>query len=253
MRFATWIGVFSLGLAVGTAPARAQQPSGSKAGSSAPAADAPKGDTGKPKEPTKEGGAGADSAGADKDAEKKPSSTGGYSWSDKPTALAKGQRRWKPKKKIDPNTPIATYPGFRMLADGSSQVWVLVTRKVSVTAATSSGVPTFVLVGAYVSTRNNTNALVTTWFETPLARARLHNDAAGAQLVLELREQVPVKHRVVEGKDGSMTVYVDLPKPSKSYGDTLELEPGVRRAKTGSVLPSKQSGAKSGSKRGPSP
>jgi hypothetical protein len=49
---------------------------------------------------------------------KKPSTTPGYSWTDKP------QKRWvrKKKKKLDPNAPIATYPSFRMLKDGRNEV-----------------------------------------------------------------------------------------------------------------------------------
>lgn len=186
----------------------------------------------------------ADKAGDAKaeEKEKKPSMTPGYSWTDKPAKPGK----WKPKKKLDPNAPIAMFPGFRMLADGSSQVWVHVTKKVNVTAAATS----FALVGAQVNVRNNTNALVTEYFDTPLARARLKSDAAGTQLVLELRENVPLKHRVVDGPGGSMVLYVDLPKAQKSYAAHDDFEPDVRKSRSsGKVLP--KSGGKSGTKRGP--
>jgi hypothetical protein len=168
--------------------------------------------------------------------------TEGYSWSTKP---AKGGK-WRPKKKLDPNTPIATFPGFRMLADGSSQIWVHVTKKVSVTAAATS----LVLVGAHVAVRNNTNALVTEYFDTPLARAKLKSDAAGAQLVLELRENVVIKHRVVDGPAGSMVVYIDLPKAQKSYSVHDDFEPDRRRSRRGGgVLPAK--GGTGAQRRGP--
>lgn len=175
--------------------------------------------------------------------EEKPAGpTEGYSWSVKP---AKGGK-WRPKKKLDPHTPIATFPGFRLLADGSSQVWVHVTKKVTVTAAATS----FVLVGAHVAVRNNTHALVTEYFDTPLARAKLKSDAAGAQLVLELRENVAVKHRVVDGPGGSMVLYIDLPKAQKSYSVHDDFEPDRRTSRRGGkVLPSK--GGTGAPKRGP--
>lgn len=185
-------------------------------------------------------GKGADAAADEK--EKKPTITPGYSWTDKP---AKGGK-WRPKKKIDPNAPIAMFPGFRMLGDGSSQLWVHVTKKVNVSAAATS----FALVGAQVNVRNNTNALVTEFFDTPLARARLKPDASGAQLVLELRENVAVKHRIVDGPGGSMVLYVDLPKAQKSYAARDDFAPDARRSRaTGKVLPGK--GTKAAPKRGP--
>lgn len=180
-------------------------------------------------------------AGSEEGKEKKPTLTPGYSWTDKPAKPGK----WRPKKKLDPNAPIAMFPGFRMLADGSSQVWVHVTKKVNVTAAATS----FALVGAQVNVRNNTNALVTEFFDTPLARARLKPDATGAQLVLELRESVAVKHRVVDAPGGSMMLYIDLPKAQKSYSVRDDFAPDTKSTRsTGKVLPGKRSG-----KRGPSP
>lgn len=188
----------------------------------------------------KPGDKGADAAADEK--EKKPTTTPGYSWTDKPVKAGK----WRPKKKLDPNAPIAMFPGFRMLGDGSSQLWVHVTKKVNVSAAATS----FALVGAQVNVRNNTNALVTEFFDTPLARARLKPDATGAQLVLELRENVVVKHRVVDGPGGSMVLYVDLPKAQRSYAARDDFAPDSRRTRgTGKVLPSK--GTKTAPKRGP--
>lgn len=180
----------------------------------------------------------------DKEADKPPGNVGGYSWSDKP---AKGKRRYAKRIKIDPNAPIAMYPGFRMLADGTSQVWVYVSRKVTVTAASTTGQPTFVLTGAQVAVRNNTNALVTEYFDTPLARARLKRDPAGAQLVLELREPVSVQHRIVDGPGGTSILYVDLPKAQKSYAADDFTAGGSRSTvRQGAVLPDKASKSKRG-------
>jgi hypothetical protein len=190
----------------------------------APAAPAASGDAAAPAEP------------------KKPTTTPGYSWTDKPQKWRRAKR-----KKIDPNAPLATYPGFRMLKDGRSEVWVQISKKVSVTPSVAAGHATFVLSGVDVGIRNNTNPLVTEYFDTPLARARLKRDGNGAQLVLELREAVSPKHRIVDGPAGTMTLYVELPKAQRSYSVT---EDGFDRShgrRTKTTLPAK------GSRRGPTP
>jgi hypothetical protein len=200
-------------------------------------------------------GGGSKSDGKDAAADKKDEkhgAIGGYSWSDKPAAAAHQPRRHHKRIKIDPNAPIAMYPGFRMLADGSSQVWVYVSRKVNVTAGGSAAQPTFVLNGAQVAIRNNTNALITEYFDTPLARAQLKRDAAGAQLVLTLREPASVKHRIVDGPGGTTILYVDLPKAQKSYtlDDFDSRTSGSKKVSAkGATLPQKSSSSKSGPKQ----
>lgn len=174
---------------------------------------------------------------------KKPTTTPGYSWTDKPQ---KG--RWVKRKKIDPNTPLATYPGFRMLKDGRSEVWVQISKKVTVTPSVAAGHATFVLSGVDVGIHNNTNPLVTEYFDTPLARARLKRDGNGAQLVLELREAVSPTHRIVDGPRGTMILYVDLPKAQRSYSVTEDSFDRSRGRRTKTTLPAK--GARS---RGPTP
>ncbi len=119
--------------------------------------------------------------------------------------------------KIDPNAPIATYPAFMMLPDGSSQVWVYVNKKVPVQVSSAPGRVTFVLTGAQIAVWNNTHVLATQFFDTPLSRARLRPDKAGAQLVLDLRENVTPKHSVADGPHGTMILRVLLPRPSHSY------------------------------------
>ncbi|MCC6666127.1 MAG: hypothetical protein IT375_20395 [Polyangiaceae bacterium] len=238
----------SVGIALAVAVAAAVAGAQTKAPESSPPAKAS--EKTEPKAAAKAGDAkggdakGGDAKGGDAKAPEKPAGpTPGYTWSDKP---AKGGK-WKPKKKLDPNAPIATFPGFRMLGDGSSQLWVHVSKKVAVTAAATS----FVLVGAQVAVRNNTNALVTEYFDTPLARAKLKPDAAGAQLVLEMRESAAAKHRVVDGPGGSMVLYIDLPKSQKSYSGRDDFDPDARSHRaTGKVLPGKSGAA--APKRGPS-
>jgi hypothetical protein len=119
--------------------------------------------------------------------------------------------------KVDPNAPLATYPGFRMLKAGKSAVWVYVSRKVKVDVRRAAGRVTYVMSGAQVGIWNNTNPLVTHYFRTPLSRAWLRPEKGGAELVLELRENVQPTHRVVDGPRGTMILQVELPRPSQPY------------------------------------
>ncbi|MBX3127131.1 MAG: hypothetical protein KF718_10460 [Polyangiaceae bacterium] len=156
--------------------------------------------------------AGPEPAQGEAAAKQAPTSTGGYSWSNKPT----GKRR-APRHKVDPNAAIATFPGFMMLPDGSSQVWVYLSKKVTVSVSQAPGRVTYLLAGADVAVRNNTNALVTEYFDTPLSRARLVRDKAGAQLVLELREGGAPQHVVEDGPGGTVRLRIRLPKAARSY------------------------------------
>jgi len=145
----------------------------------------------------------------------KPSAPmGGYSWSDKPRHR---RHHHRVRLHFDPNAPIAMFPGFRMLRDGRSLVWVNISRKVPVEVHSAAGRVTYLLGGAQVSIRNNTNALVTTYFDTPLSRARLVPGKQGTQLVLELREKVTPSYKVLKGPGGTMLLQVTLPPPSKSF------------------------------------
>jgi hypothetical protein len=181
----------------------------------------------------------------------KPSVTGGYSWSKKPPARHRRAKR----RKIDPNAPIATYPAFMMLPDGSSQVWVYVNKKVPVQVSSAPGRVTFVLTGAQIAVWNNTHVLATQFFDTPLSRARLRPDKAGAQLVLELRENVTPTHSVADGPRGTMILRVLLPRPSHSYVATDQVAPlGVGQSQSDRAAAHSAPRAKAvGSKRGPKP
>ena len=175
-----------------------------------------------------------------------PPQTGGYSWTDKPRA----QKKRVVRIKRDPNAPLASSPAFRMAADGSSKVWVSVTRPVDVQVRRAAGHVTFVLPGVQVGVRNNTNPLVTTHFDTPLERARLLADRAGALLVLDLRETAEPVHKVSKGPYGTMVLEIVLPKAQRRYADRVvpPMEPRSTRAAPAAATPGGSS-----SPRGPSP
>jgi hypothetical protein len=163
-------------------------------------------------------------------------SAGGYSWTDKPKKRRATRRAAAPK--IDPSAPLATYPGFRMLPGGRSTVWVTVSRKVKVDVRRSAGRVSYVLARTQVGIRNNTNPLVTHYFDTPLSRAWLRPDEAGAQLVLELRENVALKHRVVDGPHGTMILQIDLPRGSKRRGAQQVMPTNAKKGQI--FVPAKQ-------------
>lgn len=168
---------------------------------------------------------------------KGPSVTGGYSWSDKPRKGRHHWRRaWHPRRHFDPNAPIATFPGFRMLPGGKSEVWVNLSKSVNVQVRRAPGRVVYVLGGAEVTIRNNTHPLVTTYFDTPLARARLVPQKDGAELVLELREKVKPSYRVAVGPGGTSVLEVTLPRPAHNLVPRDRSEPEMRlRVRSGAA------------------
>ena len=163
------------------------------------------------------------SAGSDaKGGEKKPTVTLGASWSDKPRHDPT-RRYWK--RKVDPDAPQATFPGFRMLPDGTSQIWVTLSKKASVEEHAVAGRVTYVIAGAWVPTWNNTHPLVTTHFNTPLTRARLVPAKEGVELVVELREEAKPAQTVEDGPRGTMVVKVTLPRPAHAWVTAEETAP----------------------------
>ncbi|HMR08188.1 MAG TPA: hypothetical protein PKA88_20545 [Polyangiaceae bacterium] len=210
--FAFGRGVFVVVACLLCAPAsRAQQ-----APAAAPPAQAPAAESGA-----------AEAGSTDtKEAKKAPSVTGGYSWSDKKPRT----RRWVRRRKIDPNAAIATYPGFLMFPDGTSQVWVYVNKKVPVVVSAAAGRVTYILTGADIAVYNNMHPLVTEYFDTPMRSARLRRDKNGAQLVLDLREATGTpSHKIEDGPGGTMVLRIQLPKAQKRYSDA-PFRPLPRRA-----------------------
>jgi hypothetical protein len=186
-------------------------------------------------------------ADADKSAGKAPGPVGGYSWSDKPK---KGRAARRALPKLDPKAPLATYPGFRMLPGGGSTVWVMVSKKVSVDVRRARGRVSYVLSRAQVGIWNNTNPLITHYFDTPLSRAWLRPEKGGAELVLELRENVEPKHRVVDGPGGTMILHVELPRASKRHTAQQVMPPDAKKGQV--FVPSEPSRRRKGAPHGAS-
>jgi hypothetical protein len=210
-------------------PAAAQTP-GAPAATS-PAAAAPRsGAASQPGAPT----APRASTAAAADGTVKPAApagpVGGYSWTEKPARRKAAPA--KRKRRAAVSGPLATYPGFRVLPNGVSELVLRVSKKIDVRMQKANGRVAFVLPSVQVGVRNNTNPLITTHFDTPLARARLIEHKEGAELVLELREAVVPKFSVSEAPGGAISLLITLPPPARSYSEQRAAMTG-----SGALLP----------------
>jgi len=106
---------------------------------------------------------------------------------------------------------VATLPGFEMLEDGATRVFVLVSKAVQVEERKSPSRLVYVLKGAHVAKRNNRNPLVTVHMNTPVTSARLVPSGNDTHFVIDLRADAPPTWRVAEAQGGA-SLQVDFPK-----------------------------------------
>jgi len=110
--------------------------------------------------------------------------------------------------------PVATLPGFEMLPEGGSRLFVELTQNVQVEERKARGVVTYVLKGARVTVHNNTNPLVTVHFNTPVAGAHLVQAGHDLLFVIAMRADATPTWKMNPGKEGSSVLTVDFPKGS---------------------------------------
>src|ERR1019366_5170864 len=106
----------------------------------------------------------------------------------------------------------AVMPGFETLADGSSRLFVELSKPVAYDTKAARGSVTYGLKGARVLRRNNTNPLVTVHFNTPVTTARLVPPGRDLWFVVALRADVQPTVSMNAGKDGSALMRIELPK-----------------------------------------
>jgi len=147
---------------------------------------------------------------------------------------------------------LATFPGFRLLPDGRSRIYVELTRTVSVDERRAEGMLVYVIHDARVPVRNNRNALITTHFATPVGRARLLAAGADVELIIDLRKSVSATQKIVAGENGGARLEVDFPagdyppvpgmfEPPAARGrarETEEPEPNAQSPAQGVTPPS---------------
>jgi hypothetical protein len=116
-------------------------------------------------------------------------------------------------------------PGFELLADGSSRLYVQLAKPVTFTTKSAKASLTYVLQGAHVDRWNNTNPLVTVHFNTPVTEARLIPHGRDLWFVIELRASVQPAVTMDPAKDGGAMLRIDFPKGD--YLPALAASPGT--------------------------
>jgi hypothetical protein len=108
--------------------------------------------------------------------------------------------------------PGAVVPGFEMLGDGTTRVFVQMPKAATYTAKAGPNSVTYVLKDVQVDKRNNYNPLVTVHFNTPVTSARLVPHGKDLWLVVALRAKVQPTAALQAAKDGGSVLQLDFPK-----------------------------------------
>ena len=104
--------------------------------------------------------------------------------------------------------------GFETLPDGSTRVFVELSKPAAYDAKVARLGLIYVLKDTHVDRRNNRNPLVTVHFNTPVTSARLTPHGRDLWLVIDLRASVQPAATMGTGKDGEAVLRLDFPKGS---------------------------------------
>jgi hypothetical protein len=142
-------------------------------------------------------------------APKKPAAPmAGYAYGDKATV----SRGAAPRPRFRKTGPVVNMPGFEQTGDGGSRFFVQLSQNVAVEERKARGSVTYVLKGASPRVYNNTNALVTVHFNTPVSRARLVPKGKDLLFVIDLRADVAPTWKMSDGPEKSSVLTIDFPK-----------------------------------------
>ncbi len=128
----------------------------------------------------------------------------------------------------------ATWPGFQMLSDGGSRIFVQLTSETSVDAEMQPDKMVVTLRNTAVAGPTNAFPLETRYFNTPVKRARLKAKDQDTLLVLDLRKEITPVVSKEGARDGYFFVYVDFPagnylsegSPTGQGAEEAETSPG---------------------------
>jgi hypothetical protein len=113
--------------------------------------------------------------------------------------------------KVGKKTLVARWPGFRMIDGGRSEVFVDLSAPIAQPKEhRAAGTVTYVIPGAKLAATNDGNPLLTHFFDTPVARARLVAKKGELHLVIDLRA----------GSDGTPSAGL-RPSPDSEGGQQL--------------------------------
>lgn len=124
----------------------------------------------------------------------------------RPKRGKRGERDVAPPEGV----PVASFPGFSRLDDGSTRIWLEVSSKVDVAENKAHGRVVYRLKGTYVMQRTNQLPLLTGFFATQVERVQLVQAGPDVELTIELREDSQFVHRVVDTPRG-IVLQVDFP------------------------------------------
>jgi hypothetical protein len=134
-----------------------------------------------------------------------------------------------PAASIPIHGPIVSAPGFRLIEDGKSRVFLEVSEKVEITERKAQGRIVYQLKGAHTALRNSRLPLPTGVFPTPVGRVELADQGDGADLVIELREPATPVYQVIDTPRG-IALQVDFPPPAVDRATAPSTSP-VRASK----------------------
>ncbi len=129
-----------------------------------------------------------------------------------PKAVKRPKARKAKKKRAVVKGPVANFPSFRVLPDGSSRINLEVSEKVIVAERKAEGRLAYRLKNTQVPVQTNLLPLETSFFRTPVGRLMLVEVDDDIELVVELRQPSEATHRIVETDQG-MILQVDFPAP----------------------------------------
>lgn len=194
--------------------------------------------------PPPEGAAGpaADKADAPK---KGAGAAAGYAYADKAASTSHAHHG-----RYRRSGPVVQMPGFEQTPDGGSRLFVQLSQNVPVEERKAQGSITYVLKGASPRVWNNTNALVTVHFNTPVSRARLVPQGADLLFIIDLRAAATPTWKMAETQDKSAVLQVDFPKGD--FLSNVPVEPAATSDDEGASRPAPPAGGRR-KKRGPAP
>jgi hypothetical protein len=132
----------------------------------------------------------------------------GYAYDDKSTTAKPSTHRSRYRK----SGPVVNMPGFEATDDGGSRLFVQLSQSVPVEERKGKSSITYVLKGASPRVSNNTNALVTVHFNTPVTKARLVPHGKDLHFVIDLRAAATPTWKMSDGPDKTSTLTIEFPK-----------------------------------------
>jgi hypothetical protein len=106
---------------------------------------------------------------------------------------------------------VVTWPGFQMLPDGGSRVFVQTTLEVKPTLQKDGGGFIVVIPGVSLPKGNARLPLDTHFFNTPVKSSRIKAQSGGVAIHIELKSPVTPQLRTEKAPNGYFFVYVDFP------------------------------------------